>query len=353
MKWRDLLLLEDAPLSDALQILNKSKGKTLFVTNSQQTLLGSLSDGDIRRGLLASNDLNLKVSYFMNRKTISVKLGTPYSTIKKMFSQSKVLAIPIVDEQNRIQEIKFVEDEPSNLFHQFVPLIMAGGEGRRMLPVTSSLPKPLVRVGEETLIGRNLKRLASDGFREVYISINYLGGKIKDHLQDGSDFGLKIHYIDEISPLGTAGSVSLLPEELKSKNIVVSNADLVHQISYMELCEFHLKHNPDISLACQSLDVRIPYGQLIFDQSKKVSEIIEKPSYQISIYAGISIVSSKVASEIPLNKRLDMTELIAKTIEQGGQVLSHENLGYWYDVGNAASLNFLNSTLFSNDSSIG
>lgn len=353
MSWRNLLLLEDAPLNEALKILNKSKFKTLFVTNSEQILLGSLSDGDIRRGLLASNDLNMKVSYFMNKETISVKLGTPYSTIRNIFSESQVRAIPVVDEQNRIQEIKFVENEPSDLTDRFIPLIMAGGEGRRMLPVTSSLPKPLVRVGEDTLIGRNLKRLASDGFKEVYISINYLGDKIKSHLGDGSDFGLKIHYVTEKSQLGTAGSISLLPKDLKSRNIIISNADLVHQISYIELCEFHLRHNPDISLACQSLEVRIPYGQIIFDEGKKVTEIIEKPSYQISIYAGISIVSSKVASAVPLNKRLDMTELISETIEQGGQVFSYENMGYWYDVGNTNSVKFLNSTLFSINDSIG
>jgi len=351
MNWRDLLILEDATLSEALRRLNDSKIKTLFVTNGEQVLLGSLSDGDIRRGLIALPDMDTKVTYFMNRKAISVKIGTPYLTIRRIFSESQVLAIPVVDEQNRIQEIKFFGVEPHHVIDQFVPLIMAGGEGRRMLPVTSSLPKPLVRVGDETLIGRNLKRLSSDGFKEVYVSINYLGDKIKSYLGDGSEFGLNIIYIVEKSQLGTAGSISLLPESLKSKNILISNADLVHQISYVELCDFHLRYNPDISISSQSLEVKIPFGQLVFDQSNKVSAVIEKPSYQISIYAGISIISPNITELIPIEEKIDMTELIAKTIEMGGRVLSHENLGYWYDVGNTASLDFLNSTLFSPNSS--
>jgi len=351
MNWRDSLLFQDTTLAEALKRLNDSKIKTLFVTNSQHILLGSLSDGDIRRELLASSDMSKKVISFMNKEPISVKVGTPYLAIRKLFSESQVLAIPVVDEQNRIQEIKFFAVEPTYVTDRFVPVIMAGGEGRRMLPITSSLPKPLVRVGDETLIGRNLKRLSSDGFREVYVSINYLGDKIKSYLGDGSKFGLNISYIVEKSQLGTAGSISLLPEDLKSKNILICNADLVHQISYVELCDFHLRHNPDISLSSQSLELRIPFGQLVCDESNKVSAIIEKPSYQVSIYAGISIISPNVTEFIPQEERLDMTELIATTIERGGRVLSHKNLGYWYDVGNTASLDFLNSTFFSPNSS--
>jgi len=347
MRWRDLLIFEDTTLGEALEKLNDSKGKTLFVVNREQIILGSLSDGDIRRGLLASCDLGTKVPHVMNKKAIYVKNGTPYLVIKKMFSDLKILAIPVVDEKNRIQEIKMVGDESHHVMDNFVPMIMAGGEGRRMLPVTSSIPKPLVQVGDETLIGRNLKRLSSDGFKEVYISINYLGDKVRNYLGNGSEFGLRINYLAEKSPLGTAGSVSLLPEDIKSKNVLVCNADLVHQISYVELCEFHLRHKPDISLASQLFEVKIPFGQLIFAESNKVAAVIEKPSYQISIYAGISIVSPNIAETIRKEEKLDMTELIVKTIGQGGRVLSHENLGYWYDVGNPASLDFLNSTFFS------
>ena len=216
-------------------------------------------------------------------------------------------------------------------------VIMAGGEGTRLRPFTESLPKPMIEINGIPLLERQVRRLAKIGIYKIYISVNYLGEIIKEHFNDGHDFGVFIEYLDENKKLGTGGALSLLPELEKSQSILVMNGDILTTSDFMNLFHFHQDHDATITISAINYHVDIPYGVIDF-KGIEVIELLEKPSQSFFCNAGIYALSTDVLKEIPYNTFWNMTDVIDRCLNNKNKVAVFPVHEYWTDIGTPTDL---------------
>jgi dTDP-glucose pyrophosphorylase len=322
-------------LEDALNVLNQISDEyphyplTLFIVDEQGKLLGTLTDGDIRRRLTSGTRLDAPVSSCMNLDfTFIKKNGLEYIDVNK-FKEKGIQLLPMLDDKNRITKVYNLSDIKSILPLEAV--IMAGGEGTRLRPLTYDTPKPLLKVGNKPIMERNMDRLVAYGIEHLSISIRYLGDQIVSYFGNGENKGVNIRYVREDEPLGTAGSLSLI-ESFKAKTILLTNSDVLTTLNYEEFYNDFTKREADISIVSIPYRVKVPYG--VFDlQGDKVSGLKEKPEYTYYSNAGIYLIKQELIEQIPKNKQLDITDFIEQQIAKGMNVVSFPFWGYWLDIG--------------------
>ena len=319
-------------VKEALDILNTINFKdslTLFVVNEVQQLLGTLTDGDVRRGLLAGKNINEPVSAFMHKSYKYLEDNKYNPQEVNDFKKEEIKLVPILSVDRRIVKIIDLSDKKSILPIDFV--IMAGGEGKRLRPLTEKTPKPLLRVGPKPIIEHNVDRLYSYGVNNIYISINYLGDQLIDYFGDGSTRGLNIQYIREESSLGTIGSVSLV-EDFPHEYVAVMNSDLLTNIDFEDFFKSFLSKNADMMVATIPYRVDIPYG-VLETQNDFIVSFKEKPSYTFYSNAGIYIFKKAVLNSIPKRQFHNATDLMANLIADKANLMYYPILGYWLDIG--------------------
>jgi len=329
-----MMITEELSLIESIRKLTELGTKTLVVSNSKNALLGTLSDGDIRRAIIEGSSLDETISSIYNKK--------PSYILKKEFNKEKAFnillnnnfdLIPVVDDDNVISEIIFLEDllkEESQEFEQnkdVEVIVMAGGLGSRLMPLTKHIPKPMIKIGEKTIIEIIIKDFKKNGFLDFIITLNYRSDQIRALLSDGKKFGVNIRYIEEDEPLGTAGSLSLMTDIDNSKNYILTNADLLTDIDYSELVQFHIDNNSDITVCTKLHEVKIPYGVVI--GNKTVKGIEEKPNKTFWINTGVYVLSPKVFMNFEYGKYIDMPDIISNLIEDEGRVNIFPITGYW------------------------
>ena len=322
-----------ATIKEALIILNTQAliANVLFVTDDAGVLKGSLTDGDIRRGLLRGVEISSLVHEVMKQDCRYLIQGTINKKEIDLCKSLGIFFLPVVDEQKKIVSILNLKE-----YKDFIALdavLMAGGKGKRLYPLTEHTPKPLLKIGDRPILEHNIDRLKNFGVENIYISINYLGEKVIEHFGNGSQKGINIFYIKENMPLGTVGSIKLAEKNFVKDTILVMNSDLLTTIDFAEFYDAFISHDADMAVAATSYHVDIPYAVLEVGENGIVQSLKEKPRYTYYSNAGIYLIKKSVLSYIPDNQVFDSTDLIEKLVGENKKVITYPILGYWLDIG--------------------
>jgi len=331
MNLEHILIHKDKTILDALHKLNKIRDVSrliLFVMDNDRSVLGSLTDGDIRRSLANEADVRKKVGDVCFR-------GFVFETDKKGFLDLRpyrkrdIKILPILDEEKRMLRIIDLEKTKSVL--PLECMIMAGGRGKRLSPLTDTVPKPMLPLGDKPIIEHNIDRLIAFGIQKIYISVKYLGEQIQEYFGDGSKKGISIEYIWEEEFLGTAGALALV-DEFKSDHVLLMNSDLFTNVDFEDLYLELIKNNADMAVASTEYKVDVPFA--VFEtKEKKVIDFKEKPSYVYHSNAGIYILNKKLIAKIPKNQFYDITDLMDNLVKEGGKLVHNPIIGFWIDIG--------------------
>lgn len=335
------LITDTSDVRETIRAIEAGRKGIAVIVDSAGYLKGVATDGDIRRGLLAGVKLKDPVTAIMNCKPTKAETSMSQSTIVELLMQSGLEALPLVNEENFVEEVILLTDltqgtESGQASGFSSALIMAGGEGRRLLPLTENMPKPLVEVGGMPLIERQVRKVADAGVSRIYIAVNYLAEMIESHLGDGSRFGVEIKYLREKQKLGTAGAISLIQDKLDGP-LLLMNGDVFTSINFQYLLDFHQKHEPLMTVAAIDYHVEIPYG-VIRTAGAFATGLEEKPSQQFLCNAGIYAISPEAVECVPENQPFNMTDLIEQSMSEDAGVAVFPVHEYWSDIGTHAEL---------------
>ena len=325
------ILTKESKMSDAIRVLQESNYKLVLIICNKK-LVGTITDGDIRRGLLNNLNLDNKCHEIMNKNPKSAKINQ-LSYIKDLLQTHPY--IPIVDDTNNIIKIVSSTDMQIEQRNQCAALIMAGGKGERLHPLTLKTPKPLLPLQKKPIIHEIIERLHNHNLKDIYISIHYKGDTIKDYFIKTLNNSIKVNFLEEKEPLGTAGSLSLLQSKKTESPVVIINGDVLTDINYSELINYHNSSNLDITVCASFYDIQIPFGTIEIENDKLVN-IAEKPLKKYLINAGIYVVNPNIINDLEYNKRIDMTDIITKAIKNTN-VGSFPMLEQWLDIGSHAN----------------
>ena len=322
-----IILPPGASLRQAVTAIDGADAKIAIVCDDAGRLLGTVTDGDVRRGLLRGLALNAAVSEVMNVHPITAPIGTPRDRAVAIMRRHTIQQLPLIDAAGRVLELVLFEKESVD---DIWIVLMAGGEGRRLQPLTEDTPKPLLPVGGQPLIESLVRRFESQGFRRIFLSVNYRAEQFQRHFGDGSAFGVSIAYLHESEPRGTAGSLSALPPA--SAPIIVMNGDVLTSVDFRNLLAFHGDARAAATMCVREYAFQVPYGVVELD-GPCLRAIIEKPKQSVFVNAGIYVLAPEALSRIPSRGRYDMTTLFEGLIAAGGRAAVFPLREYWLDVG--------------------
>lgn len=303
----------------------------LFVLNEKKQMVGTLTDGDSRRALIKGASMNDQVSTIMHQNFNYVKVDD-LNNVKdiKRLRELKMKLIPVLDDENHIVEIINLEEYKTRL--PFDAVLMAGGKGERLRPLTETTPKPLLKVGDKCIIDHNIDRLVSYGIKHISVTVNYLKEQIEEHFAKPRREVL-VKTVREPKFLGTIGSVKFV-ENFYNDTVLVMNSDLFTNINYEDFFLHFQQHDAEMSLAAVPYDISIPYGILDLD-GHDIHGLIEKPKFNYYVNAGIYLIKRRALDEIPANTFFHATDLVEKLIAQKKKVIRYPLVGYWIDIGNS------------------
>lgn len=329
MNWQKNIVGESDSLRAAATVLNASPYKLVLVCSSEGQLTGTLTDGDLRRGLLRGLSLEDSVTQAMNRSFVAGNQGEPKAELHSLMRKKQIHELPILDKSGNVVDL--VTDRPELTPFDGTFVIMAGGRGSRLMPLTDSTPKPMLLVGAKPILEHILTSAISQGFENFVISVNYLGKQIENYFGDGSAWGVSITYLREEEPLGTAGALSLLPRGAPGP-IVVSNGDLVTNLDYRAMIQNHEQSGATISMAIRRFELRNPYG-VVATNGEFVEGIVEKPAYISQVNTGIYVLTSEVLTNLQPDTFLNMTDLVQRALDQNERVAAFAIHESWMDIG--------------------
>lgn len=327
----DFIINQRATIREALVVLNKVSGEaqSLFVVDDSQRMVGSLSDGDIRRGIINGGNLEDKVETIMHRDYKYLEEKDYDVAHLKAFRERRILFIPVLDEERHIVDVVNLQKFKSHLPVDAV--LMAGGKGERLRPLTEKTPKPLLKVGDKCIIDHNIDRLISYGINHINVTVNYLREQIEEHYAEPRN-GVQVRTFREPKFLGTIGSIKFV-DAFYNDTILVMNSDLFTNIDYEDFFLHFQSHDAEMSVAAVPYNVSIPYGILDLN-GREVKGLIEKPKYNYYANAGIYLIKKSALAEIPDEEFFNATDLIEKLIAQGKKVIRYPLNGTWIDIGN-------------------
>ncbi len=307
----------------------------LFVLDNDDRCIGTLTDGDIRRNLLTGKGIDEPVTSFMNCNFQYLQHGQFNADQVHKLYEANYKLVPILDDEKRL--IRIIDFTKKKSVLPIDAVIMAGGEGRRLRPLTQDIPKPLLKVGSKPIIEHNIDRLNKYGIDKIHISVRYLGQQIIDYLGDGSQKDMNIDYVVEDEPLGTMGSISLF-DGFEHDYILLMNSDLLTTVEYDKFFQEFIKSGADMAVGSVPYEVKVPFAVLHMNGEKIVS-CKEKPEYTYYSNAGIYLLKKELLNDVKRGERLDTTDFIANLIDGGGNVIYYPILGYWTDIGQLEDFN--------------
>lgn len=335
--WKNILIKPYQPIRDALQLIDSESLRIALVVDDQFRLLGVVTDGDVRRGLLKNLSINSPVYMVMNTKPLTAKLGTARKELVKFMEKEQLLAIPLMD-GNKVAGLETLQRVGQHSKYQNPVFIMAGGFGMRLRPLTDNCPKPMLKVGDKPILEIVLNSFVNAGFVNFYISTHYLPEMIHDYFGDGSKWNVKINYVHEEEPLGTGGALGLLPSDIPDLPLILINGDVLTNVDFERVLEFHNKHDAAATMCVRDYEYQVPFG-VIQGEGNKVTSMVEKPVQRFFVNAGIYIVSPKIRSLVRQNFRIDMPTLLEQSISQHQNVLMFPIHEYWLDIGRIEDYN--------------
>ena len=349
--WQDALINADSTIEQAIQNLNMTGLKLCLVIDESSRLIGTVSDGDIRRGLLVKLQLNESVTKIIQRSPITLDESSNNEYALSLMLKSQVQHIPILNQDLMIKGLYCIEDmiSPQPIENPFV--IMAGGRGQRLMPETARCPKPMLELSGKPILEKIILKARAEGFNRFYISVNYLGHIIKDYFEDGSKFNNQISYIEEDIPAGTAGALNKL-DIANGFPIVVTNGDVLTDISYRDILTYHQNNNSAATVAVRHHEWQNPFGVISVDSiSHEIKSIIEKPVIKSIISSGVYVLNGEVLRLIISNEYLDMPELLQKSINAKMMLMAYHMHEPWVDIGTTDDLRRVRNSLISGENS--
>jgi dTDP-glucose pyrophosphorylase len=329
--WQKITVSPQATIMQAMQVIDQNSSRIVLVVTADNNLLGTLTDGDIRRAIMDHKALDSEVQAIMNPNPITVQIGTPLSMIRSIMEKKDLLVMPVLKDGKVIDLIQFKEFFSKPKIDNPV-LLMAGGFGKRLGNMTKSCPKPMLKVGNKPIMETILISLVEAGFQHFYISLHYLPELIKDYFGDGSRWGVDIEYIYESEPLGTAGGLGLLPDLNNDLPLLVMNCDLLTKLDFASLINYHNVSKSDITMCVREFEYKIPYG-VIETNGDKLVGVVEKPTKSHFVNAGIYVVGQRALQSVDRNEYLDMPELINRCVSNQSSVQVFPVHEYWLDIG--------------------
>lgn len=334
--WKDAVVSPATPLLEAIAKVDASAQQVALVLHPDGRLAGVLTDGDVRRAILRGRNLQTPVSEVMNSTPTSVPASTSRDEMLALMRRTSFHHLPLVDEANRVVGLVTLDELVGAVERPNWVVLMAGGLGTRLQPLTDERPKPLLTVSGKPILESILESFVAQGFKRIFLSINYKAEMIRDHFGSGERWGVQVEYLHESTSLGTAGSLSLLTEQ-PSSSVVVMNGDLLTRINFDNLLQFHHAQGAAATMAVREYEFQVPFG-VVQLQDSHVARIDEKPLYRQFVNAGIYVLSPEVLPLVPCDTHLNMTDLLAMLITSQKRVAAYPVTEYWLDVGRLEEL---------------
>lgn len=302
-----------------------------MVVDQDRRLLGTLSDGDVRRALLRGLTLETPVLEIMHTTPTVVYDHDDRETRLGLIKRLGLHQLPIIDNNGNLVGLEIVDDYLQVPIREESVVIMAGGLGSRLKDLTRDTPKPMLNVGSRPILETIVRSISEQGFRRFYLAVNYKAEQIEAHFGDGTKFGIEVNYLREQKRMGTAGALSLLPAELKHP-IVVTNADLLTKVDLSSMLDKHLATGADATMGVRKYEMQVPFG-VVQEKDGRISSIFEKPVHQFLVSAGLYVLSPSAIKLVPDDQFFDMPTLFDMIAEKGLHARSHQVDGYWLDIG--------------------
>ncbi len=326
-----------ATIRDAMTCIDKNGKGICLVVDQERSLLGSISDGDIRRAILKNVNLDLPLMSLLDerkkttgRGPITAPEGTSDADLLRLMNVYEVRQIPVVDAERHVLKVAFLSDLIREYELPVTAVVMAGGFGTRLRPLTENTPKPMLTIGDRPILERMIEQLKKTGIQRVNLTTHYKPEAISEHFGDGAGFGVEIKYVHEDQPLGTAGAIGLIDEV--DGPLLVINGDILTHVDFRAMLAFHRKHQAMLTVAVRQYAVQVPYGVMECDGAR-VLGVSEKPKMQFLVNAGIYLLEPRARKHIPAGERFDMTDLIKCLIQESHKVVSFPIVEYWLDIG--------------------
>lgn len=330
-----LLVGPETSAVDAMRLIDRNEVGIALVVDADRRLLATVTDGDLRRAVLAGDDLSAPIGMLVEGRSapLTASAGTGSDELLALMETAAVRHVPLLDDDGRIVDVALLTELVKNRL-PLQAVVMAGGLGTRLGSLTEGTPKPMLPVGETPLLERIVDQLREAGIGRVAFATHFRADVIRRHFGDGSHLGVEIHYVDEEEPLGTAGGLSLL--DAGDEPVLVMNGDVLTQIGIRSFVAFHEEHEADLTVAVLPYELRIPYGVVDVDDFA-VTRFSEKPIVRHFVNAGIYLLSGRARQTLRPGVRCDMTELIDRLVSGGYRVVAFPLREYWLDIGDVAS----------------
>ncbi|MGH6946942.1 MAG: nucleotidyltransferase family protein [Kiloniellales bacterium] len=329
--WRRALISSEATIRDAIACIDASGLQIALVVERSGKLLGTITDGDIRRGMLRGKSLDESAAEIMVRTPSTVTLKQGREAALAIMREKQIGQVPVLDAAGRVAGLETRDEHLTDAALDTWVVVMAGGMGKRLSPLTDETPKPLLPVGGKPLLETVVEKLAQQGFQRIFLSVNYKAEMFRKHFGDGARWGSRIEYLCEAEQLGTAGALSLLPTPLPAQ-LIVMNGDLLTAIDFRHLIDFHQAQGAVATMCVREYSFQVPYGVALLEEHW-LSGISEKPEHRFFINAGIYALGPEAVARVPHGRRFDMTALFEQLIAEKQRAAAFPIREYWLDIG--------------------
>lgn len=326
-----LFISPTTDIKDAMETIDKGAKGIALVIDEDSRLLGTITDGDIRRAIIRGNSLNDPVKSIMNDNFIFVSQNYSQKLVETIFLTKDINQLPVLDDNMRVVNVIFYHDFFKKASKENWAMIMAGGLGTRLASLTRDIPKPMLRVGPKPIIETIIEQLKNYGYKKIILSLNYKADIIKDYFQDGSNFGVEINYVSEKKRLGTAGAIRLAKQYL-DKPFFVLNGDILTKLNFEQFMQYHVKQNNSITIGTKKYEMTIPYG-VVDIKDESVVSLKEKPGMGFFVSGGMYCLNPDTIDYIPEDEYYDITQLIDAYLNDKRKVGSFPITEYWMDIG--------------------
>jgi dTDP-glucose pyrophosphorylase len=325
-----LFVTQGATLRDVIYTIDKAELQLALMVDDAQRLLGTITDGDVRRALLRGATLEDRALDCMNSMPLVANVRSSEAAVEALMQRTSIRRIPVLDDDGVVVGLAMPRSEAPLDLEDNAVVIMAGGLGTRLAELTKDMPKPLLAVGPKPMLETIIERFVRQGFAKIYISVNHMGEQIEARFGDGAHLGARIEYLHEDRRLGTAGALQFLPRVMAP--IIVINGDVLTKLDFRKLLEFHVSTGKLATMAVSCHDVQVPFG-VVDVTDLQVNKIVEKPVYRYFVNAGIYVLDPRCLAYLPPGEQIDMTTLLERLLADGHKVASYPLHEYWQDVG--------------------
>jgi len=327
----EIIITEETTIKEVLKVIDEASKQIALVVDDKNKLVGTVTDGDIRRGIIKGIDLETEVKEIMNRDYYSLHFNSPKEDILTKFKETSFHQIPLVDDQGHVRDLALINEIIKENKKENTVVLMVGGLGSRLRPLTNDTPKPLLLIGDRPILETIIEQFKAYGFVNFILCTNYKEMQIKRYFGDGSKFNVNISYVSENQRLGTAGALSLISKKIE-KPFFVMNGDLLTRLNFDTMLKYHNEDGYVMTIGSREYNYQIPYG-VIEIENQEVNDLVEKPAHSVFVNAGVYVLNPELIDLVPHNEFYDMTDLIDQLLSQKKSIGAFPIREYWADIG--------------------